>query len=178
MASTEAPRSVNFRGYTKTGWDCQWTIRATDTDKLLEAQADMIKRLEAIGVQPKGGLRDITTGKPAPVSPPPATATAQAILDQPPPVQAEALVDNASYTFEAERLVCEVKGEKNYWKVQGGKYSQHGVRIWPEIMDAAGFEWAEADVEDGYTYGLGPGWTAYYTLNDKGQAHKVVNLAK
>jgi hypothetical protein len=50
----EAPFSVNFRGVTKTGWACQWTIRGLTEDDLVTNQTSFIKRLEAGGVVPLG----------------------------------------------------------------------------------------------------------------------------
>ena len=166
MASTEAPRSVNFKGITSKGWDCMFTVRATDNEKLLADMGDLINRLEAIGTVPKGGLRDIHTGIPSPTPQAPAPS-------EPAPVQAEGLAD-AAYTFAAERLVGTTTGEKTYWKVQGGKFSQYGVTIWPEVLEAAGFA---ADQDPKVEYDL-TGYTAYYTLNDKQKPNKVTHLAK
>ena len=178
MGSTEAPRSVNFKGVSSTGWLCQWTIRAITNEELLESQADLIKRLEAIGVVPYGA------SKPTPVSqntPAPPAGPAFATLNlatqalESAPVQAAGLANpDATYTFEAERLVGSTTGDKVYWKVQGGKFSQYGVTIWPEVLEAAGFA---ADQDPGQEYDI-TGYTAYYTLNEKGNPNKVVNLTK
>ena len=167
-SSTEAPRSVNFKGITSKGWDCLFTVRAVDNENLLADMGDLVNRLEAMGVQPKGA-------KPAPMSvieavhvvPPP---------DAPPPVQPPALGNpDASYTFEAERLVGSTSGDKVYWKVQGGKFSQFGVTIWPEVLEGAGFDAEKLDPAEEYNL---EGYTAYYTLNDEGKPKKVVTLAK
>ena len=169
MASTEAPRSVNFKGITSKGWDCMFTVRATDNEKLLADMKDLVERLEKMGVVPKGN------GKPAPV---PVPEWAKGPPDAPPPVQAPALTDahpDASYTFEAERLVGSTSGDKVYWKVQGGKFSKYGVTIWPEILEAIDIAVDTLDPTSEYTL---EGYTAYYVLNDKGQPDKVVNLAK
>ena len=175
-SSTEAPRSVNFKGITKKGWDCMFTVRAVDNENLLDDMKDLIDKLEASGVVPKGN------GKPAPVSPntpPPATAESKALLESAgimAPVQTPALTNpDAAYTFDAERLVGSTSGDKVYWKVQGGQFSQYGVTIWPEVAEAAGFHLDQFDPQQEYDIS---GYTAYYTLNDKGKPNKVVNLAK
>ena len=170
MGSTEAPRSVNFKGVTSTGWLCQWTIRAITNEELLESQEDLVKRLIKIGVVPYGASKPATVSQNTPPTQPEFQTTTQ-----PPPVQAEGLTNpDATYTFEAERLVGSTTGDKTYWKVQGGKFSQYGVTIWPEVLEAAGFA-ADQDPTQEYTL---EGYTAYYTLNEKGKPNKVVNLAK
>ena len=181
MGSTEAPRSVNFKGVSSTGWLCQWTIRAITNEELLESQADLIKRLEAIGVVPYGASKPAAVSQNTPLhtgdlSAPPIMYpnTSTALIDTA-PVQAEGLTNpDATYTFEAERLVGSTTGDKVYWKVQGGKFSQYGVTIWPEVLEAAGFA---ADQDPTQEYNL-EGYTAYYTLNDKQKPNKIVNLAK
>ena len=55
----EAPASVNFKGVTKNGWLCQWTLRDFDEGALLERQGKFIERLIEGGVVPHG--------KPAPI---------------------------------------------------------------------------------------------------------------
>lgn len=37
----------------------------------------------------------------------------------------------------AERIILEVKDKKRYYAVKGGRYSEHGVRIWNETLRAA-----------------------------------------
>ena len=50
----EAPASVNFKGVTKNGWLCQWTLRDFDEGALLERQGKFIARLIEGGVVPPG----------------------------------------------------------------------------------------------------------------------------
>jgi hypothetical protein len=174
MGSTEAPRSVNFYGITKNGWNCQWTIRAITNEELIESQADLIKRLEAIGVVPKAvGRQPDAVSQDTPAAS--ALPVSSVNLPGAAPVQAAGLTNpDAAYTFDAERLVGSTQGDKVYWKVQGGKFSKFGVTVWPEVLEAAGFA-AEQDPTQEYNL---EGYTAYYTLKDDGKPNKVVNLAK
>jgi hypothetical protein len=48
----EAPASVNFKGVTKGGFICQWTLRDVDEDVLLNKQVSFIKKLAEGGVEP------------------------------------------------------------------------------------------------------------------------------
>jgi len=87
------------------------------------------------------------------------------------PVQ-QPLVE-ADETFITERLEVEVKGGKSYVKVTGGKYQKHGVRVWPEVLEAAGIL-----VADLTSAGLDiPGYTARVEMRN-GRPIKVVGLSK
>jgi hypothetical protein len=72
-------------------------------------------------------------------------------------------------------LVGSTSGDKVYWKVQGGQFSQYGVTVWPEVLEAAGLSGVLEHPPQEYDLA---GYTAYYTLNDEGKPKKVVNLAK
>lgn len=43
-----------------------------------------------------------------------------------------------SITFHGDTLNVEVKDGKHFFKIRGGQYSRHGVRVWPEVLKAAG----------------------------------------
>lgn len=77
-------------------------------------------------------------------------------------------------SFPAEQLVPEVLDGKRYWKVKGGQYRKHGVRIWPEGMQTAGFD---ADTLEIRSYDL-TGYTAYAIANDSGNPAKVTRLVR
>ena len=161
----EAPASLNFRGITKGGWDVQFTLRDTSESVLLTRFGDLVKVLEEkYYVTPKGKGNGSTNEKVVPVS--------QATL---PPAEPVRVPDEEQGTqvFDAELLVGSTSGDKVYWKVQGGQFSQFGVTIWPEILEAAGI----GDLDPTKTYNL-TGYVAYYTLKDNGKPGKVVNLAK
>ena len=164
MASTEAPRSVNFYGITSKGWNCQFTVRAVDNETLIADMGDLINRLEAIGVQPKAVGRQPEGNGSQNTAPPPQKE-----------LHTDDVHPDASYTFEAERMVGSTQGDKVYWKVQGGKFSKYGVTVWPEVLEASGFDPEQLDPAIEYDM---QGYTAYYVLNDKGKPDKVVNLAK
>lgn len=75
----------------------------------------------------------------------------------------------------ADSLVALVTDGKAYWKVKAGEYQKFGISIWPETLEAAGF-----DVDD-----LNPlkpvdlrGWTAVCALKEDGKAKKVIRLEK
>lgn len=76
-------------------------------------------------------------------------------------------------TFKAEVIEKSTKGDKTYFKVKGPKFPEFGVTVWPEVLTEAGFN---PDTLGGVTNLSG--YTATYTLNDKGNPHKVVRLAR
>ena len=66
------------------------------------------------------------------------------------------------------------KGQKAF-KVKGGSFSKHGIRIWPEALQAAGFD--PAAFQPGQ-YSLA-GYTAVYTPGDgAGKGQKVTELKR
>ena len=157
----ESPSCVNFKGVTKNGWLCQWTLRDFDEGTLLERQGKFIERLTEGGVVPHG----------KPVAPPEGNGKPASL----PPAQPERVPDEeqGTQTFDAELLIGSTSGDKVYWKVQGGQFSKYGVTIWPEVLEAAGI----TNLDPAQTYNLA-GYTAYYVLKDTGKPDKVVNLAK
>lgn len=83
-------------------------------------------------------------------------------------------LDTAVHTFAAEQMTATVDDGKVYWKVKGGQFQKFGVSIWPEALEAAGFD-PEA---------MNPmkpidltGWTAHYLTKENGQPRKIVRLA-
>lgn len=72
-------------------------------------------------------------------------------------------------------LVGNVYKKKAYWKIQGGKYSKHGVTIWPEIYREAtgGKELDDLDIMQEYPF---EGYTAHFSLTDEGQPEKITKL--
>lgn len=51
---SEAPASVNFKGITKGGFTCQWTLRDADELTLMNRQVAFMKILAEGGVVPTG----------------------------------------------------------------------------------------------------------------------------
>lgn len=79
----------------------------------------------------------------------------------------------ATLTFPAADLVGTVDGGKQYWKVKGGRFTQYGVTVWPEVLEASGFD----DLEPGGIYPL-TGYTAHYTTKEDGKPEKIVALVE
>lgn len=115
----------------------------------------------AVGMKPRAEAAPPTNGKPVAASP---------AVQAGKPQQGQG---NGSLTFNADRLVGNRSKGKNYWRVKGGKYQQHGVMIWDEVLTAAGFDPNTLDVDA--EYGL-PGYVATYILNEYGNPAKVTKL--
>lgn len=75
--------------------------------------------------------------------------------------------------FTADKMTATVNDGKAYWKVRGGMFQKYGVTIWPEVLEAAGFDAAAMDPLTVYDLA---GWTAVYILNEDGNAQKVTQL--
>jgi len=81
-------------------------------------------------------------------------------------------------TFQASELVGSMTGGKTYWNVLGPRFPQYGVRIWPEVLQASGFNPEELDAAQRYPL---PGYTATYVEKEKDGKiipDKVVTLTK
>jgi len=76
--------------------------------------------------------------------------------------------------FEASELVATINNGKAYWKVKGGKYTQYGVTVWPEVLQAAGFA---DDLDPMQTYSLN-GYMATICFKDDGKVDKVTQLTR
>lgn len=73
--------------------------------------------------------------------------------------------------FECSRLVVETKDGKAYYKVRGGQFTAHGVRVWDEVL-------AKAGLKDIPIAGLDlTGWTAKAQRKD-GKVQRIVSLKK
>lgn len=170
----EAPASVNFRMvHTMTQTECLFTLRG-------HSEADLQRRLErrisslvdsgwvafdAYVDQRRAEREAGNNGKATHTPPPTLPAVPSTAAPQP----------AGELTFQAKTLSTTVDSGKAYWKVKGGKFSQHGVSIWPEILEGAGFDPDQLDVMAVYNL---EGYTATYVTNDKNQPHKVVRLSK
>lgn len=84
-------------------------------------------------------------------------------------------------SFVAERLSVKFEDGKYFYKVMGGKWSQYGIAIWPEVLIAAGLG-VNADGTPAWGNPPNPpsinGWTAEYTetLKDGKPRRKVTRL--
>jgi len=137
--------NITIRAISPDGWPVDFQI-APDT-----------KTAEAFAFLEKYGYRP-AAGAPAEFGPGPEHGGSPTTIELP-----------------ADSLVALVTDGKAYWKVKAGEYQKFGVSIWPEALEAAGF-----NVDD-----LNPlkpvdlrGWTAVCTLKDDGKAKKVIRLEK
>lgn len=87
-----------------------------------------------------------------------------------PPVQS-----NGTKTFAASELSISVNDGKPYFKIKGGKFTKYGVIIWPEVLEAAGYDVNALDPMQ--TYNLN-GWQAIYSTKEDGKPEKVVELRR
>lgn len=153
-ACPEAVFSLCLRGYVN-GVEAQLTIRGQTASDFL------------VNVQAVSGLMQPTSGHQAPPQAAPPT-TPPAVPTQ--PQQAGAL------TFAATVLVGSYDAEraKTFWRVKGGKFTKHGVTVWPEVLEAAGF----ATDMGAQVYAL-DGWHAEYVLREDGKTpDKITRLLK
>jgi hypothetical protein len=109
---------------------------------------------------------------PAPVSPPPAAHGAPPAPAGPVPAPDGGATPEVS-SFRAQVLVGEVKNGTAQWKLKGGRFMQHGVRIWPEVLTAVGIN---PDTLDPLKQHDMTAWVAFFVTNEKGQPHKVTCL--
>lgn len=169
----EAGASVNIKvADPRTRIVAQFTFRGHDPDTLIDQYFAYAQRLFDRGLVSEDEYIDQRRGErsPAPVSQPAAAHL--------PPVAGSATVPpvGGELSFEAASLEGERKKGKDYWKVKGGKFQRHGVTIWPEVLQAAGFQ-AEAMTTD-EVYSLA-GYTAFYAMNEEGtNPQKVTRLVK
>ena len=62
----EAPASVNFKGVTKGGFTCQWTLRDFDENTLLDRQVVFMEKLKEGGVVSLGQKPTVKQADPLP----------------------------------------------------------------------------------------------------------------
>lgn len=172
----EAPACVNFKMvHVITQTEAQFTLRDHDEASLQERLNRYISSLVDSGwlafdayVDQRRAEREANGKAPAATPLPTPASLPQAA---PPP----AAVAGGEPSFPAKTLNGSVVDGKTYWKIKGGKFTQHGVAIWPEALQEAGFD--PGQLSPMTVYNL-DGYTAFYTVNDKGNPHKVVRLSK
>ena len=76
--------------------------------------------------------------------------------------------------FDAESLKVEKVNDKLGYRIMGGMYKKFGVRVWPEVLVAAG---KRIDLDPATTYDL-KGFVAFFANNENGKPSKVVRLEK
>lgn len=101
---------------------------------------------------------------------------------QPAPIEAAATAvstpynpaDTAVHTFAAEQMIATVADGNVYWKIKGGQYQKFGVSIWPEALEASGFD--PENMNPMKPIDL-TGKTAHFTVKENGQPRKVIKLS-
>lgn len=173
----EVPVSVNFYCVDQAGFNYQWTLRDTDEMALVKRVAAFKDWLLKHGVVPK------QVGQ----QPQGQQQQSQAAANSLPPVKGEKSERAAQLTppaatnggnrlsFQAESMVGSVQDGQQYWKVKGGKFSKYGVTVWPEVLEAAGFDIDALNI--GQRYNL-QGYVAYYQMNSENKPHKVTELVR
>jgi hypothetical protein len=181
---SEAPATVNIRLYGPQGGDLLLTLRQGVN---LDQARELLDIAILTTLYAKDKYRLAAHPQPAPTAgPPPAAgspvgqqAPAQPVAPpltngngQPAPApQTQA----GPLTFEAQALTVALdESGRATFKVKGGKFSRWGLRIWPEVLAATGFD--VNALQAGQTYSL-TGYTAAYILGDNGKALKVTELS-
>jgi hypothetical protein len=80
--------------------------------------------------------------------------------------------------FACGDLMVEYKNKKAYFSVSGvkdAKFPKFPIRVWDEVLEAAGITQDEVDPKEGMSL---LGWTAVYVKNEEGKAQKVVELRR
>jgi hypothetical protein len=163
-------------------FNMQTTVRGVLTFE--QVQAHIKTAMEAIAhVQELGGIAKQVgrnavaeeAGKAATIPTVPSMDDINAALEGTAAAAAGTTTANTNpLTFETEHLVCEIRNDKQYFKIKGGMFRAYGVTVWPEVLTQAGIPVAKLE---GKEYSI-PGYVAEYVLNDKGKPSKVVKLEK
>lgn len=145
----EAAVSVNFRLFDSYGLERQITLRSADR---AEAKLLLSESSTLIGEALKRGW----TIKPQ------QPESAQKSNGHKP--------DGEYETFVADQLVITFDEHGKGFKVKGGKYRKHGVRVWPEVISVLGFD------PDKLEPGIQPINLKVSVLMENGQPKKVVGM--
>jgi len=176
----EAPASATVK-VVNTTTQMEWlvTVRGYTRYELLQEIAETSKHLADAGfiafdayVDQRRAERDTERSSKAANLPPMAQPSAppqgaSGRQGQPAPAQRE--------TFQAQTLGATTDKGKVYWKVYGGRFSKYGVTIWPETLQAAGYD--VENLDPAQTYNLA-GYTATYVCKEDGKPSKVVELKR
>jgi len=74
--------------------------------------------------------------------------------------------------FMGDEISVELKDDTLYYKIKGGQFTKYGVRVWPEVLTAAGIPFEK--LQGGKTYNLKK-WCTYSTKPD-GKPEKVTYI--
>jgi|ETNmetMinimDraft_11_1059920.scaffolds.fasta_scaffold02227_4 hypothetical protein len=168
---TEAPASLNFRAYTKKGWQLLVTLRDKNEADLLERFKVTVGVLTEMEVTPFPA----TTAKVPIVADcapyvPAQSASSSSPWSSSPQASAPALED---FTFNASILRVAVEGGRKRFKVLGEQFSQWGIVIYDEVLQASGYNIEELEAKDYDITG-----TVAVVTHDNKQRKKVKELRR
>ena len=145
------------------------TLRDQEPGKLMNRASLALKWLKDNGFSPTRQYNE-----PPPSMPDYDPIALEAELNDRAPVT---MTNGNELTFEADELFANVSKGKTYWKGKGGRFSQYGVTIWPEVLEDAMKSGliTEEELDPMRSYPLG-GLVACYVENDNGKPQKVTRL--
>lgn len=80
--------------------------------------------------------------------------------------------------FSCGDLTVKFMQKKPYYEIAGSdptKFPRFPIRVWPEVLNAAGIKEEDVDPREGYSL---IGWTAIYEKNEQNKPTKVIELRK
>lgn len=183
----ESPFSLSFRMVDGYGNDVQITMRegvsAAIVKQVFEARREFVDLATGHGWQPATVSKPAsnpTNGHSAPKADPVAAGAPTGAWVPPPPtgpvaqnVAGGGFASAAEVAIDCDTLSGSVTDGKEYWKIKGGKWSKHGVTVWPEVLQAAGI----GTEPGGGPYSL-KGWRAHVLLKPDGNPQKVARLER
>jgi len=182
----EPPVSATIKLFSANGADIMVTVRsgatAEDACTVLDTLVDMVKygqkkyHLDTNRNVMRADEPAVVAGGPsvpAPAASAPAASSPAPAQPAPQPApQATSAPGITDMTFQTEQLVSEIKEGKRYWKIKGAPFMKYGVRVWDEVLEAAGFVLEQMDQP---VYSL-TGYTAHYVEREPGKPLKVTML--
>jgi hypothetical protein len=149
----EAPFSDTFKWTDADGYEHMITCRSWSENSLLQAvdkAKKQIKEREGVPANSKSAVA------PAPPS------------------------SDGSKAFTADSMEITIKGEKTYCKVKGNPFTQYGVNVWQEVLQAAGLVTKHVEELDPRNPPDVSGWVCFYTEkqleNGKTVPDKIVKM--
>ncbi len=167
--------SLNFKLDGKTVRDVQLTLRApahTGADEVMAHFKEMFTAHEWHFPEPPPAAPQKAVAAPTSAADM-AEATGKGVIPPSVKPQAQAVAPQGEQSFAASQLVGSVADGKAYWKVKGGQFTKFGVTVWPEVLQASGFDLN--GLVAGSSYSL-EGRTAYYVCKADGKPDKVTRI--
>lgn len=170
---TEAPYSLNVSVEDPDGYTLQFTVRKQDSREFFEAATALRTWVKKQGFTPKHQWRQPLQEGQAPTQ-----------SDAHSTVSGAPSSTQKTYLFHAETLVRSELGGKYVWAVMGADMpaynKKYGMRAWPEILEAAGFDMATLETTRVGDLPSLKGYIAHYVMriDDLQKPDKVVRLVK